>query len=144
MQEYTLGFMFDEARERVVLIKKENPSWQRGKLNGVGGKVELGETPYSAMVREFEEETGVLCEDWKFLMTLVGNSFQIYVYYTFDDKMLNCQTKEIEEVKIFNIYDDWKEICGSSISNIPWLLMLCLDFDVHKDRLLIDAEYVDA
>jgi 8-oxo-dGTP pyrophosphatase MutT (NUDIX family) len=29
----------------VLLIEKQKPAWQRGKLNGVGGKIEPGENP---------------------------------------------------------------------------------------------------
>ena len=38
----------------VVLTHKNRPAWQAGKLNGVGGKIELLESPVAAMVREFE------------------------------------------------------------------------------------------
>lgn len=61
---YVCGFAFhsfDEAnvRPKVVLIRKVKPDWQAGKLNGVGGKIEIGESSRIAMAREFHEETGV-------------------------------------------------------------------------------------
>ncbi len=56
---YVAGFLFEPYMERVVLIQKEKPTWQKGRLNGVGGKMELGETPLQAMQREFREETGL-------------------------------------------------------------------------------------
>lgn len=59
MQLFVCGFCFDEERERVVLIEKSQPAWQAGRLNGVGGKVEPGESVSAAMTREFEEEAGV-------------------------------------------------------------------------------------
>lgn len=43
----------------MVLIRKVKPDWQAGKLNGVGGKIEIGESATIAMAREFREETGV-------------------------------------------------------------------------------------
>ncbi len=43
MKTMVAGFLFDESRERVVLIKKQKPEWQSGRLNGVGGKIEPGE-----------------------------------------------------------------------------------------------------
>lgn len=48
-KSYVVGFMLDQAREHVVLIEKNRPAWQAGKLNGVGGKVEPGEFPVNAM-----------------------------------------------------------------------------------------------
>jgi len=53
---YVVGFLFVGAE--VVLIQKRRPDWQAGKLNGVGGHVEVGETPGQAIAREFTEETG--------------------------------------------------------------------------------------
>jgi hypothetical protein len=38
--EYVCGFMFANDFTEVALIRKNKPEWQRGKLNGIGGKVE--------------------------------------------------------------------------------------------------------
>jgi 8-oxo-dGTP pyrophosphatase MutT (NUDIX family) len=54
---YVLGFVFSQACDRVLLIWKNRPAWQKDKLNGIGGKIEAGETPKQAMEREFTEET---------------------------------------------------------------------------------------
>lgn len=56
--KYVVGFCFDHDLERVLLVRKARPEWQVGRLNGVGGKVEEGESPRAAMEREFAEETG--------------------------------------------------------------------------------------
>jgi len=58
MPEYVVGFAIDE-HQRVLLIRKKRPDYQAGKLNGVGGKIEWGETPTGAMRREFLEETTI-------------------------------------------------------------------------------------
>ena len=52
MSAYTLGFVFDSSQEKVLLVHKQRPAWQAGKVNGIGGKVELGETPHTGIVRE--------------------------------------------------------------------------------------------
>jgi 8-oxo-dGTP pyrophosphatase MutT (NUDIX family) len=59
---YVVGFLLNSNRTRVVLVRKNRPAWQAGRLNGVGGKVELDERVNDAMVREFYEETGCLTE----------------------------------------------------------------------------------
>jgi 8-oxo-dGTP diphosphatase len=62
MIRYVVGFLFcedDPDGIEVWLIRKQRPSWQRGKLNGIGGKVEPGESGAMAMTREFREETGL-------------------------------------------------------------------------------------
>lgn len=60
MINYVLGFLFDREGELVWLIKKSRgPANLIGKYNGIGGKVESGETPEEAMHREGKEEAGV-------------------------------------------------------------------------------------
>lgn len=54
---YCCGFLF--WRDRVLLVRKTHPQWQDGLWNGVGGKIEDGETPLTAMVREFAEEAHI-------------------------------------------------------------------------------------
>lgn len=54
---YTCAFYF--WRGEVLLVEKNFPSWQKGLLNGIGGKVEGGEVAAATCVREFYEETGL-------------------------------------------------------------------------------------
>lgn len=44
--------------DQVLLVLKDRPAWQKGKLNLPGGKIEDGETPLKAAIRELKEETG--------------------------------------------------------------------------------------
>lgn len=53
---YTLGFILDRTGRYVLLVHKKSPEWQRGKLNGVGGKVEQGESLIDCIGRETREE----------------------------------------------------------------------------------------
>lgn len=62
---YVVGFMFDEAEEFVLLINKTRPDWQVGKLNGIGGRIEPGESALDAMRREFAEEVGIKHDNWQ-------------------------------------------------------------------------------
>lgn len=65
---YVCGFAFHggtTTTPKVVLICKVKPDWQKGKLNGVGGKIEKGESPEQAMEREFFEEAGVRIFSWE-------------------------------------------------------------------------------
>lgn len=59
MKRYVVGFLFDDAMEKIIMIRKERPAWQKGKLNGVGGKIEPFESAIEVIQREFKEETGV-------------------------------------------------------------------------------------
>jgi 8-oxo-dGTP pyrophosphatase MutT (NUDIX family) len=71
--DYVVGFVFDQLAPsgHVVLIQKKRPAWQHGKLNGVGGHVEMGkETPLEAMRREFKEEANADIQTWTHFATL--------------------------------------------------------------------------
>jgi 8-oxo-dGTP diphosphatase len=59
MKRYVVGFMFNDDKSKICLIKKNRPEWQKGLLNGIGGHIELGESSLDSMIREFYEETGV-------------------------------------------------------------------------------------
>ncbi len=77
--KWSVGFLLDDTG-RVVLIRKKRPEWQAGLLNGVGGKVEPGESPLDAMRREFREEAGVDVDEWDHLLTLGLPDGFVYVY----------------------------------------------------------------
>ena len=111
---YVLGFAFDYKRQNVVLIHKEKPEWQAGKLNGVGGKFEKEDKSiHDAMVREFFEETGVLTrkEDWTHYATMsfdndiMGGGAQIYVFRMRNDEIKDCSTYEQEVVEIIPLIE---------------------------------------
>lgn len=59
-KKYVIAFLFDEDLKNVWLIEKQKPSWQKGLLNGIGGKTEPGETAIQAIVRELQEEAGIM------------------------------------------------------------------------------------
>lgn len=59
-RRYVVGFIFSLDRQSVLLIRKNRPQWQLGKLNGIGGEIEKGETPHAAMTRECAEECGIV------------------------------------------------------------------------------------
>lgn len=75
MTRYVVGFLF--ADDEVLLIKKNHPSWQFGKLNGLGGHIEENESPLDAMIREFEEESGgARIEHWNMFLLLKGGGLR--------------------------------------------------------------------
>jgi 8-oxo-dGTP diphosphatase len=80
---YVCGFMF--AKDKVLLIEKNRPAYLAGKWNGVGGKMEPGEEPIEAMVREFYEETGILTrpDEWEFALVKQGVGFTIFIFRSF-------------------------------------------------------------
>jgi 8-oxo-dGTP diphosphatase len=119
---YVVGFMFDETETRVLLIRKKRPAWQAGKLNGVGGRIEDGETPAEAMRREFVEEVGIDCESWKYFCTLSDErEWQIDFFFAvgnvWDAQVL---TDERPEVAIIGA------LPSTVIPNLRWLIPMAL------------------
>ena len=100
--EYVVGFLFRADLEEVVLIRKNRPAWQAGKINGIGGRVELEETPPAAMTREFHEEAGVLIQSWFHFRTeyfIHGTQAQVHYFAALASEKewaaLSTQTDEV-------------------------------------------------
>ena len=61
MRQDTLVFLLNDKREIMLAMKKRG--FGVGKWNGVGGKVDSGETIETAAVREANEEVGVVLKE---------------------------------------------------------------------------------
>lgn len=125
---YVAGFMFSPDLENVVLIEKEKPEWQKGRYNAIGGKIEKGETPLQAMVREFEEEAFIQTKqsDWKNLCLIGDDKYEVYFFYCTFDRWRDYLTREDEE--IFHVLImDLHSISHKLIDNLNWLIPLCID-----------------
>jgi len=75
MTRYVVGFAFSPDYSWVLLLREAKPPWQAGRLNGVGGKIEAGETAQQAMAREFAEEVGIVTSEnqWRVVAAISDN-----------------------------------------------------------------------
>ncbi len=64
MKEYTLGFC-TSPNNRVLLAYKDGKGPDGTGWNGIGGKLEEGETPLGCMAREWAEESALPPVDWE-------------------------------------------------------------------------------
>jgi 8-oxo-dGTP diphosphatase len=103
--------MFDPDFKQVVLIKKITPVWMTGLFNGVGGKIELGESPMTAMIREFTEETGLVHFYWTLSHEESDDNYHMYIYYAKSVNMYSVKTTTEEEVSIHSIDDLPTNLC---------------------------------
>lgn len=55
----TLCYVEDNEKVLMLLRNKKENDMHQGKYNGLGGKSELGEDPYSCVLREVKEEAGI-------------------------------------------------------------------------------------
>ena len=100
-----LGFLFNYNYEQVVLVKKNRPSWQNRFLNGVGGKIEDGESSLQAMRREFEEEAGLQVLAWKYFCTIKESEWHVEIFtslYPVIDLSTEVTTMTDEEIIVIN------------------------------------------
>lgn len=138
MKSYCLGFAFwvgsaIRGNDEVLLIRKNKPSWQKGKLNGVGGFIEDGESPVEAMVREFKEETNLVTEntDWEERVHLQGidedkNKWEVFIFSSSLDfsKAESITDEKLEVVNLSNL-SSRKDL----MFNLHWIIPFCLDHD---------------
>jgi 8-oxo-dGTP diphosphatase len=119
MNKYVVGFLFNSDTNRVCLIKKNKPLWQKGRLNGVGGHIEKGENPNTAMTREFQEEAGEVVE-WRQFALVKGNQYELY-----------CFTSRVAGNNLANIHSvtdeivDWyhvESLPDNILPNLKWLI----------------------
>lgn len=128
-QEYVVGFLFYGGN--VVLIRKLKPEWQKGFLNGVGGKVEPGETPAEAMRREFREEAGLDISDWAPFAQLDGEGVLIYFYLARVFKhclrpLIRSITEEVVDwFPVSAVVDAQRGL--KVLPNLRWMIPLALD-----------------
>ncbi len=78
MIEYVLCFCQCKEDE-IVVIRKDKPEWQKNRYNIPGGKIEDGETPQEAALRELFEETGIAATDAEIYGKIVGADWIVYV-----------------------------------------------------------------
>lgn len=126
--------MFSLDCEKVVLLRKQNkPAWMHNMLNGVGGKIEPGETPLEAMAREFREETTVEHSDWKPAGALYMSSDAIiHLFFTHSDKWTDVQSPTIEPVAAYDVRFLFQE--HSTVPNLRWLIPYLLQFEASGSR----------
>lgn len=139
MQLYVLGFLFNSERDQVLLIKKEKPLWQVGLLNGIGGKIEPGETASEAMHREAMEEADV-DEQWKLFCEMEGATFHVSCFYGIYAHYGLYNAFKQKECEILQVADTTLIQTGHSkyktISNLPWLISMALDVNHGEPRVL--------
>ena len=129
MDKFVVGFAFNFNASSILLIKKERPTWQKGLLNGVGGKIEAGENPMEAMNRECKEETGLIL-DWKTMGVMRGlhgethavsggTPFYCWVFYAYSDEIYNY--KQIED-EFLALYDPECLFDKDIVQNLRFLI----------------------
>lgn len=126
MTDFVCGFVF--SRGHVLLIKKNRPDWQAGRINGIGGKIQVGkEFPLQAMVREFHEETGVHIPAgaWRHFATFKVTGLNNVVYF-YTAKVDGIEPKQMTDEEPGWYPTELPAGCPF-IENLHWLVPMAMD-----------------
>lgn len=126
MTDKVVGYLFDRTLNLVMLIHKQRPEWMRGLYNGVGGKIEPGETPVQAMQRECCEESGLetgwnSMSEWESVARIDTPNGQIWVFAAIGDP-IDGITRTDEEIVVKNV----AVLPENIVPNVRWLIPLAL------------------
>ena len=138
MTGYTVGFIFTTDLTQVALVTKTHPDWQKGRINGIGGKIEDGESSPACMVREVHEEAGLLTNesDWKLVIQMKRPAVYVDFYATRIADTTKVQTMTDEVIQWYPVSALPKEV----LSNLTWLVPLSID--VYKDPSITGVEVI--
>jgi len=135
--QMTLLFLF---RDNQILLAMKKRGFGVGKYNGIGGKLEPGETVEQAMVRETQEEITVTptqykkCGVTKFDEYRDGEHIMVYVHVFIADSF-EGEPQETEEMRPV-----WVDV-----DKIPWEQMYATDREwlpiVLENRGYFEAEF---
>ena len=128
-QDYTLGFIFNDKLDTVLLIEKKKPEWQKGYLNGIGGHVEDDESPKQCIIRECFEETNLEISKWKYVGDFVGKKWVVKIYTTvvsdefIEKNIINDKTDEFVTAYPYKNVKDF----FTTLSSVKYALPLCME-----------------
>ncbi|MFB1032039.1 MAG: NUDIX hydrolase [Aliarcobacter cryaerophilus] len=104
MMRVVVGIITDN--EEILLLKKNNPDWQKGLYNGIGGKVELNTTPLETIIKKCQEELGVNILNWIELDSEISSSGIEIVYFLTtlnEGEIKKLQSQTDERAELFSI-----------------------------------------
>jgi len=138
-QIYTLGFVVFRGVNKILLMEKRKPEFQKGFLNGLGGKPEDDEGFTDCIIREIEEESGLKTntKDWNYFCKMVGADWEVYCFISMLDhkRMEGISTKEEEKIVILDL-NKINTCYPNLLGNIPWLVGMGIDSIMNKDAFI--------
>ncbi len=140
IQKYTLGFLFNKELTKVLLIHKQRPMWQKGMVNGLGGKFENQESALECIAREVKEETDILIEPkkWVKFAELHSSKFAVEVLTAiYSGPETDAIDNEDQRVEWFDV----KHLPKNIMTNLAWLIPLAQEKIEERNINLVIATY---
>lgn len=110
------------VKDGKILLSQKKRGFGAGILNGVGGKIEKGETPVQSLVREAKEEIGITVKNPQDMGMLVFDEIvkgkrqlvEMYLFYAEDydgeiiesDEVGNSKWFDINEIPYDKMFED--------------------------------------
>ena len=107
----------------ILLLRKNNPDWQKGLYNGIGGKVELNTTPLETIIKKCQEELGANISNWIELDSEISSSGIEIVYFLTtlnEGEIKKLQSQTDERAELF------------SINNLPTNILQDLKIQIER------------
>ncbi|MBE5734913.1 MAG: 8-oxo-dGTP diphosphatase [Clostridiales bacterium] len=117
----TLLFLVQDGK---ILLAEKKRGFGAGKINGVGGKIENGETVESAMIREAQEEIGIKPTKYKEMANI-----------TFDEYFAGEKEKVVMSVFVASEYEG---VISESDEMKPYWYGLN---SIPYDKMFVDDKY---
>lgn len=117
--EYVLVYARSTNKEifKSPFVLKKKPAFLAGVLNLPGGKLEKGETPVQAGIRELKEETGLDTNSCSYSGHVLGDENVIHCVKCFVDTDLEFSPRPEEEEEV--MWLDVKEVFKNQINLMP-------------------------
>ena len=93
---------------KICLMRRFNTGWNDGMYALMGGHVEDGENPISAIIREAAEELGIVIseDDINHVFTMAVKPDHIYLYFAcekYKGTITNREPNQCDDVRFFDI-----------------------------------------
>jgi 8-oxo-dGTP diphosphatase len=122
----TLCYIKHNGKTLMVYRNKKPNDIHEGKWNGLGGKLEAGETPEECVIREVEEESGLSIRDPKLCGLLIfpkfkGNDWYVFVFTAneFSGELIDSPEGKLEWIPDEKIQD--LNLWESDHIFMPWI-----------------------
>ena len=131
--------------DAILMIRKNRPDWQAGKLNFPGGHIEEGEQPDYAACRELYEETGLTAHKVSEIGRIRSDTALVHVFTLFGRSGQACQKTDepLEIVRVVDLPFRSDLVDRNIILMCDLINSGMINWDIHheKDRYRIEIPY---
>lgn len=137
IRSYVLGFAISDF-DKVLLMWKRRPETQRGKLNGIGGRVEPHETVDRAMIREFKERAGLEVMTWRCFAVVQDPASYVCCFVARKVPIHLAVAQTDEQLMVVGLGGLKRHSC---VPDVAWLVHMALSSDERLRAIIYEEIY---